>query len=84
MNNIVFAYNELKCMAKMIEKRKQRNALEAARIQRTSEITGVSVRMVQMVVKGDRKNEEVFTTYMTLYEGENELVKAVKELIPFN
>lgn len=80
----MFAYNELKSMAKNSEKRRTRDTIRAARVKRTAEICRVSVRMVQLVVNGDRENEEVFSTYMALAEGENLLIQSVKRLVAFN
>lgn len=64
----------------------------SARIKRTAELTGVSVRSVRRVIIGDQVNENVLQTYMDLEEMEevmmrvykNKLVKAVEELIPLN
>lgn len=61
----------------------KRSAELAGRIKKTAELTGVSQRQVRRIVNGTCKNEFVFSTYMELYEGENQLVKAVKELVEF-
>jgi predicted regulator of amino acid metabolism with ACT domain len=63
-------------------KKEERNAELAARVKKVASITGVSRRMVYMVIKGERANEEVTRAYMMLYEGENKLLEAVKRLAP--
>jgi hypothetical protein len=70
-----------------MEKTKKRDTERAARIKKTSRITGVDVRSVQRVLNGDQENEFVFDVYMAIAEEEekmeNKLIDAVKELIPF-
>jgi hypothetical protein len=61
----------------------KRNAGVASRVQKTAELARVSERYVRMVINGDRENEEVMRIYMFLNEGENKLLKAAKELVPF-
>ena len=57
----------------------------ATRVKRTAELHGVSKRQVYRVIKGEKFNEEILTTYMFLAgEEENMLVKAAKELVHFN
>lgn len=80
----MFAYNEQKQDTKSMSKTSTRDVVRAARIKRTAEIVRVSVRYVQLVLNGDRADEEVLSVFMTLDEGENKLVQAVKEMIPFN
>lgn len=65
-------------------KTRERDAIRAARIKRTAEITGVSEKQVRRVLSGEQENNDVIMTYRTLAEGENTLMKAVKELVPFN
>lgn len=60
-----------------------RNIKRAALIQETADITGVSVRSVRRVLENERKNETVVAVYMTLLEGTNNLVKEVRQLVPF-
>ncbi len=64
-------------------KTNKRDAGLAARIKNTAELTGVSQRQVRRIVNGTCNNEPVLSTYMMLYEGENQLVKSVKELVKF-
>lgn len=60
-----------------------RDTVNAARVHRVAEMAGVSKRYVRMVIKGKRENEQVLRAYMELAEGENALLEAVKELVPF-
>lgn len=60
----------------------------ALRVKTTAELTGVSPNHVNKILRGDRENETVVETYMTLVEiepyYENALIQAVKKLVPFN
>ncbi len=67
-----------------MEKTKKRNTLQAAMVQRVADICKLTPRQVRRVIKGDSKNEDVLRIYMELQEGENELIKHIKEIIPFN
>jgi hypothetical protein len=76
-------------MIKNNEKPKTRDSLNAALVDKTVELTGVSKRHVYLVMSGDRYNPTVLNTYMELLEGvnqvfENQMLKAVNELVPFN
>jgi hypothetical protein len=61
----------------------KREAWKASLAQKTAKICRVSVRFVRMVINGERENEHVMQVYMKLMEGENKLLKAVSELVPF-
>jgi hypothetical protein len=53
-----------------------------ARVKKVAGIVGVSERHVRYIIEGKRKNEVVFTCYMTLLENETETEKALlKEVI---
>jgi hypothetical protein len=65
-------------------KTRERDTIRAARIKRTAEICQVTERQVQRVLNADQENQNIVMTYMTLQEGENSLIAAVKELVPFN
>ncbi len=56
---------------------------KASLVKKTADIHGVSTRFVYMVLNGERGNDEVFTTYMNLHEGVNDLVEAVKQMVQF-
>jgi hypothetical protein len=71
-------------MAKKVAKRKRRDIIKAARVLKTSKVTGVSQRQVQRVIEGSRMNENVLSVFMKLEEGENLLLEAVKQAVPFN
>jgi hypothetical protein len=67
-----------------MEKKRKRNAINAARVQKTAELTGLGERYIRMVIVGDRENKDVMQIYMFLAEGENELLKEARELVSFN
>jgi len=66
-----------------MEKTKKRDTEKAARILKTARIAGVTPRSVERVLNQEQQNQKVMTIYMELLEGENVLVQAVKELVPF-
>lgn len=68
---------------KSMQKSNKRNTEQAAIIQKTAKLMGVSKRYVRMVLNGERNNEGVMTCYMEILERDNALLNAVKELIPF-
>ncbi|MNS11901.1 hypothetical protein D3C72_434530 [compost metagenome] len=72
---------------KVMEKRNKRDAEVAARVHKTMRITGVKKSMVYAVMAGDRKNDLVLSTYMSLQENEiyieNKLTQNIRNLIPF-
>lgn len=72
----------MKGRTKFNMKTKERDPERAIRVQRTAEICGVSTRTVYRVIQGEQMNEEVVRIYIHLTEGENELLKAVKDLVP--
>jgi hypothetical protein len=45
-------------------------------------IHGVSERYVRYVIAGERENEEIFSTYMTIIEQDNLLLQAVRKAVP--
>ena len=61
----------------------KRNASTATKVQKVAQMAGKSRRYVYMVINGERNNDEIFRAYMMLTEGENKLLKAVKELVHF-
>jgi|KBSSwiS6_1023812.scaffolds.fasta_scaffold112780_2 hypothetical protein len=56
----------------------------AVRVARTAAILELSERYVRMVLAGERKSDLVMAVYMELAEGETQLVKQVKQLVPIN
>lgn len=68
---------------KSMQKSNKRNTEQAAIVQKTAKLMGVSKRYVRMVLNGERNNEGVMTCYMEILERDNALLNAVKELIPF-
>lgn len=73
-----------KGIRKTMRKAKARDIIKAALIKKTSDLTGVSRRQVRRVIEGSQVNEKVLSVYMRIQEGETLLMKAVKELVPFN
>jgi hypothetical protein len=64
-----------------------RKITETRRLQRdiattVAGIHGVSYEHVRLVIKGDRVNESILTTYMEILEGKTALLQKVKELVP--
>lgn len=76
--------NDRKNRLKKMKKPKKRDAEMAYRVKRTAELCGVDKASVYRILRGDRENEEVFTTYMELLERDNALLDEVKKLVPFN
>lgn len=75
-------------MLKNPNKSTKRDPETAIRVKRTAELVGVSTRTVYRVIIGDPTvekftAEKVMTVYMELKEGENQLIEAVKQLVPF-
>lgn len=71
-------------MAKSSNKTIVRNPSKANLVKKTAEICNVSQSLVYQVLRMDRQNEEIISTYMFLLQGENALVEAAKKLVPFN
>ena len=67
-----------------MEKKIKRDAFRASLVQKTAQITGLKENYIRKVLRSDRENETVMSVYMALLEGSNELVKQVKELVPFD
>ena len=67
-----------------MKKPNKRDAENAFRVKRTAELTGLKKDAIYKIIRGDRENEEVFTTYMELLERDNALLAEVKKLVPFN
>jgi hypothetical protein len=64
-----------------MDKRAKRESWRASLVQKTAKTTGFSTRYVRMVINGDRENQTVMGIYMTLQEGENTLLKNVKNTL---
>ncbi len=76
-------------MQNNLDKSRGRDSETAIRVKRTAVIVGVSKRTVYRVIRGDAKLdaetiEKVLHVFMSLEDGENKLVEAVKEAVPFN
>lgn len=73
----------LKDSPKVMKKRKKEDPEQKALVRKLSRITGYSERQIERVIKAESENERVLDAYMFLHEGNNRLVEAVKELVPF-
>jgi hypothetical protein len=71
-------------MLKNPKKTTCRNPEKAATVKKVAAIHHVEPAFVYMVLRGDRNNEAILSTYMLLQEGSNDLLNAVKKLVPFN
>jgi hypothetical protein len=67
----------------MYGKGNKNKAWKTALVHKTAAIAGVSKAYVYLVISGERENENVMATYMTLWEQENQLLKAVEHMYPF-
>ena len=67
----------------MYMKTKKRDVHKASLVKKTADICGVSESYVYKILDCDRDNENVMATYMTLMQGENQLLEEVKKLVPF-
>lgn len=75
-------------MTKKIGYIKKRDSENAIRVKRTAELTGFSNRTIYRVIIGDKSitqetTQKVLRVYMQLEEGENLLIQAVKQAVPF-
>lgn len=64
-----------------MEKKIKRESWQASLVRKTADLTGFSERYVRMVINGERDNQLVMNTYMTLWEGENTLLETVKNTL---
>ena len=62
----------------------KRDSQKANLVKMTAEIMKCSPDLVYKVLAGTRINDQIFTCYMELLQGESALLKAVKKLVPFN
>jgi hypothetical protein len=75
-------------MLKKSNKSTKRDPETAIRAKRTADIVGVSLTTVYRVIIGDPRisketADKVMIIYMELKDGENQLIEAVKQLVPF-
>lgn len=66
-----------------MEKPKKRDSVKTTLVAQTAEICGVSKRQVYRVLDGQQDNDQIMMVYMELRQGSQELVEAVKQLVPF-
>ena len=61
----------------------KKDNLRTLSVKKVADMWGVQTNYVYKVIRGEREHEGIFTTYMEMLEGHNELVEKVKELVPF-
>lgn len=77
-------------MSKYSNKTIVRDSEKSFIVKKVADLHKVTPRYVNYILDGERTNDEILMTYMELQEGinslveENELLLAVKKLIPFN
>ena len=69
-------------MQKKSEKQTNRDTVTAAKVKMVADAKGLSPRSVKRIINGDQKNEKVLDDYMSLDEGINLLVQAIKKSVP--
>lgn len=74
----------MQSMAKKPNKTSARNPRTTYLVKNTADICGVSESTVYKVIDGTRNNEKVLGAYMTLSEKSNDLLEAVRKMVPFN
>jgi hypothetical protein len=62
--------------------RKRKKRSETATI--IADISGFSKRHVQLVMNGDRENEQILTASILYEQEKSKLIQKVKKLVPFN
>ena len=70
-------------MAQKKQTERKRFSEKATAYRHTAAICGVSENMVRKVMDGSRSNDEIEVTYLTLLDGTNKLIEAVKKAVPF-
>lgn len=63
---------------------KKRDVFKASLVKETADLLGRKSNYIYKVLRGDRVNEQVMATYMTLLEGKSKLLQEVEKLIPFD
>lgn len=72
----------LQSMRKNTTYPKKKPLIKAATVKIVADGTGLSTRQVNRVIKGDSKNDVIVEAALMVEDGINDLVKAVKELVP--
>lgn len=67
-----------------MEKNIKRDSWRAAIVAEVAEMHGVTKRQVYRVINGERDNDKVMASYMTLLENKNELLNSVRKIVQFN
>lgn len=65
-------------------KAKKRYSANASLVNETANLLNYKPNYIYKVLRGDRVNEQVMATYMTLLEGKSKLLQEVEKLIPFD
>lgn len=69
-------------MEKKFEKTTAYDPMKPFLVQKVADMHGVSKAYVYMILNCERENEEIFSSYMELLEGTNNLLEAVKKAVP--
>lgn len=69
-------------MAKNNKNTKDRDAFNRVLTKKSAELAGVSVSTAEKVLRMERNNEAVLTSYLMLNEGFNKLLAEVKRILP--
>lgn len=79
----MFRSKELKSMAENPNKQtlKKKKRSETATV--IADISGFSKRHVRLVIDGERTNEDILEATILYEQGKSELIKKIKELVPF-
>ena len=68
----------------MERKERIRDVRRAARVLNLAELAGVSTRQVRYVLDGVKTNHAIIEGYLMLERLDNQVLQAVKELVPFD
>lgn len=71
-------------MLEKLNKTNKRDIERAAIIKKTADLHNISRRQVHRILNGENENKAVVETFMFLFEGENQLLQAAQNLVPFN
>lgn len=71
-------------MTKNANKTIARDPQRADLVKKVADIHGVSTQYIYQILKCQRENEEIFSTYMFLLQEGNALVEAARQMVPFS
>lgn len=68
-------------MAKTSNKTNIKDNQKSFLVKKVAEIHKVTPRYVNYIISGERRNDEIFLTYLDVRDGTNALIEEVKKLI---